>query len=421
MASILVYTSPARGHLYPALGVSLELRQRGHDVHVYTLAGEVEKVRSLGLHAAPIDPSIEARELDDWKGGNSMQALKLGMSVFGDRAVFEVDDLRSAIEKTSADGLLIDTNSWGAQAAAEASGLPWATFQPYFTPLPAPGVPPFGPGLAPASGTFGRLRDKALGPLVYGKLSSLALPGINAQRVRVGLAPLDSMDDFLTRPPLVVYFTAAEIDYPRSSWPDNFRLVGPADWGPEAEEPEWLEEVSRPIVLVTCSTERQEDGAILEASLQGLPRNGYFVVATSAAIQPDDIAAQPSPNSRIERFAPHDAILPRVEAVVCHGGMGITQRALSHGVPVVVVPFGRDQLEVARRVEHAGVGVRLLPKKLNASNLVAAVQAARGLSEAAHRMAQTFASAGGSQAAADSFQYLLDAERRGEARAAVDG
>jgi MGT family glycosyltransferase len=416
VASILVYTSPARGHLFPALGVSLELRRRGHNVFVSTLAAEVEKVRSLGLHAEPIDPSIEARELDDWKGGNSMQALKLSMSVFGDRALFEVDDLQTAIEKTSPDALLIDTNSWGAQAAAEASDLPWATFQPYFTPLPAPGVPPFGPGFAPAGGKLGRLRDKALRPLIYGKLSTLALPGINAQRVRVGLAPLASMDDFLTRPPLVIYFTAKELDYPRSSWPDNFRLVWPADWGPEAEEPEWLGNVNRPIVLVTCSTERQEDGAILDAALQDLPRSGYFVVATSAAIPPEDVTAEPSPHARIERFVPHDAILPRVEAVVCHGGMGTTQRALSHGVPVVVVPFGRDQLEVARRVEHAGVGVRLLPKKLGSSNLVAAVRAAQNLSEAAHRMSNAFANAGGSEAAAESFESLLDEKSRARAR-----
>ena len=31
MTTILVYTSPARGHLFPAIGVALELRRRGHD------------------------------------------------------------------------------------------------------------------------------------------------------------------------------------------------------------------------------------------------------------------------------------------------------------------------------------------------------------------------------------------------------
>lgn len=39
--------------------------------------------------------------------------------------------------------------------------------------------------------------------------------------------------------------------------------------------------------------------------------------------------------------------------------MGSTQKALVHGVPVCVVPFGRDQFEVARRVEVARCGTRL--------------------------------------------------------------
>ncbi len=47
MARYLIYTSPARGHLYPVIGASLELKARGHEVHLRTLASEVELVRSL--------------------------------------------------------------------------------------------------------------------------------------------------------------------------------------------------------------------------------------------------------------------------------------------------------------------------------------------------------------------------------------
>jgi acyl-CoA synthetase (AMP-forming)/AMP-acid ligase II len=63
-------------------------------------------------------------------------------------------------------------------------------------------------------------------------------------------------------------------------------------------------------------------------------------------------------DAHIERFVPHGPILRRAAAVVCHGGMGVTQKALAAGVPVCVVPFGRDQLEVARHVEVAGAGTR---------------------------------------------------------------
>jgi UDP:flavonoid glycosyltransferase YjiC (YdhE family) len=365
-------------------------------------------VRELGLHAEAIDPAIEARELDDWRAKSPLQALERSMNTFADRAASEVDDLQRAISETSPDVLAVDTNSWGAQAAADASGLPWAVFQPYFTPLPGPGIPPFGPGFPPATGPMGRIRDALLGRLVMAKMSKLALPGYNAPRVRLGLEPFTSMEEALTRPPRVIYFTAEELEYPRANWPENFRFVGPGGWGPEAPEPEWLAGIERPIVLVTCSTERQEDRAILETALEGLPQDGFFVVGTSAAFDPEEFSIESHPQSRVERFIPHDAILPHTTAVVCHGGMGITQRALARGAPLVVIPFGRDQLEVGRRVEHAGAGVMLPSKKLTPTRLASAVRKAQALAAGAARVAEAFAAAGGDGAAADVLEVLVE-------------
>lgn len=42
----------------------------------------------------------------------------------------------------------------------------------------------------------------------------------------------------------------------------------------------------------------------------------------------------PPPNASLHRFVPHSLVLTRAVAVVCHGGMGITQKALLAGVPV---------------------------------------------------------------------------------------
>lgn len=412
MATVLVYTSPARGHLYPILGVALELRARGHDVHVRTLAPEVALVRSLGLPAEAIVAAVEARELDDWRAKSPMQALELAMKTFGERSAPEVEDVQGAIKATRAQALLVDTNSWGAQAAAEASGLPWAMFQPYFTALPAVGVPPFGPGLARSANLFGRVRDAALRKIIFGKMDQVALPAINRARSRVGLKPFDSITALPLNPPLVLYFTAVALEYPRAQWPANYRFVGPGLWEPPSEAPEWLAAVERPLALVTCSTERQSDRPLIEAALQGLPAQGLFVVATSAAYAPDEIEAVAGPHSRLEQFLPHGPIIKRASVVVCHGGMGITQRALASGAPVVVVPFGRDQNEVARRVEFAGAGVRLLPKQLNAASLAAAVKAALALRPGAQRIAEAFANTGGEKTAASAFEQLLrEAER----------
>jgi MGT family glycosyltransferase len=405
MARILVYTSPARGHLYPILGPALELAARGHDVHVLTLEAELDRVAALGLGASAIAPAVEAIEMDDWREQSARAALMRALGVFAERAPHDHADLRAAIAAQQPDALVVDDNAWGAQTAAVASGLPWAGFQPYLTPLPSPEVPPVGLGLKRDGGVVAQLRDRLLSKLMMRQMGGVALPVVNRLRAADGLPPLRSMPELLALPPRTIYFTAEPFEYSRSDWPASFVMVGAATWAPPADAPEWLAAIERPLVLVTCSTERQSDRAIVEAALTGLADEDVFVVATSAAHNPASF--EPGPNARVEAFLPHDPLVRRAAAVVCHGGMGITQRALAHGVPLCVVPFGRDQVEVARHVEEAGAGVRVLPKELTPERLRDAVHTARSRTDGAARVAAAFAEAGGSARAADVVDELL--------------
>ena len=92
------------------------------------------------------------------------------------------------------------------------------------------------------------------------------------------------------------------------------------------------------------------------------------VVATLPAGLPSDVTV--GPNATVFEFVPHGPVLDRAVCAITHGGMGATQKALARGVPVCVVPFGRDQFEVARRVEVARCGTRLPAKKLTARSAV---------------------------------------------------
>ncbi len=213
------------------------------------------------------------------------------------------------------------------------------------------------------------------------------MPTINTQRAQHGLPALDRYSDLLGRPPLLLALTAEGFEYPRSDWPANVRLVGAINWDPAdpsshppartpASLADLLAELSDPLVLVTCSTERQRDKRLLHVALEALPAAGMSVIGTSAAHDPEAFNA-PS-GSRVVRFVPHAAVLERAACVVCHGGMGITQKALAAEVPVVVVPCGRDQLDTARRVEVAKAGVRLSPRRLTPDRLRDAVRTAIG-------------------------------------------
>lgn len=415
MAKLICYTSPARGHLYPTVPILLELARRGHDVLVITLRDEVARMTQLGLRARAIADAVERIENDDYGASSPPAALRRAMNVFGARAAHEVADLESAIRAERPDGLLVDFNSWGAAAVAERSGLPWGLFMPFFLPWRLPGVPPFGPGFAPRTDLLGRVRDYLVGKVLFSVMNK-NLGTFNAARQQVGLEPIADMTLMGRTAPFVIYYTAEPFEYACPARPANVVMVGPGLWEPSAPALDGLAQSDRPVVLVTCSTEYQADGKIIQVALEGLADEDLFVVATSGAIDPGSFRV-PS-NARVERFVPHRPLLERAVAVVCHGGMGITQKALASGVPVCVVPFGRDQLEVARHVEVAKAGVRLLPNKLTARKLRDAVRSTREQKGGAEAIATAFGATGGASRGADEIEARMEFAPARQAREA---
>ena len=406
---VLAYTSPARGHLNPMMGPLLELARRGAEVHVRTLASAVGAVRTAGLDGEPIDPAIEAIEMDDHAQRGQIAKGKRNMAVWGERAPLEVEDLRRAIADVGPAVALIDTTTFGAMAVAEAAGLRWAESRPFLLDEPAPGIPPFGLGLRPRGGLVGRVRDGFFG-IIAGRFDAKnQMPVVNAGREAAGLPPVRKVSEMRNRAPLTLYFTAEPFEYARPL-PSGLVMVGAASWDEPAGLPP-LPADDRPLVLVACSSEFQDDGEIARAALAGLT-DRYRVVVTSAGVDP--AALEPRGGAVIERFLPHSELLPRAAVTVCHGGMGITQKSLAHGVPVCVVPWGRDQLDVAARVEEAGAGAILPRKRLSPERLAAAVDRALECGAGAARVKAGYEATGGSATAADALEDL--ASRSQDAR-----
>ncbi len=73
-------------------------------------------------------------------------------------------------------------------------------------------------------------------------------------------------------------------------------------------------------------------------------------------------------------FIPHDWLFARAACTIQHGGIGSIARALAHGCPVLVEPFGNDQLFNANLVERLGVGAALHPYESEIEDLVDAVR-----------------------------------------------
>jgi MGT family glycosyltransferase len=409
MARLLAYTTPGPGNIYPAVPLLLELRRRGHQVRVLTRPSEVQRLRAAGLDATALDGRIQEIEIDDWRARTQVGAGMRLLRAFAARGSLEIDDLRDAIAEVQPDALIVDINAQGAGYLAETTGLPWAQYCPFPPVLRSVDAPPYGLGLRPARGRAGRARDRVMTRMADLTVAPQLRP-LNKLRAGLGLEPIGKFDDQFLKADRLIVFTAEPYEYPRRDWPAHVRLVGPSEWGPPGAAPSWLASETRPIVLVTASTERQGDDKLIAAALEGLRDENVAVVATTGAQDP---AAFTVPaNAHVERFLAHAPIIARAACVISHGGQGTTQKALAAGVPVCAVPFCRDQFEVARRVEVAEAGVRLHHARLTPRRLRAAVHEAMAKRAGAERVAAAFAAAGGPAAAADAVEELLPSRMR---------
>jgi MGT family glycosyltransferase len=406
VAVILAYGSPALGHLLPTGALLAELTRRGHEVHLRTMSAGVATMRSIGVHAEPVDPRIEAIAGNDWQARNALGVLKLTIDVLCRRAVLEVDDFRRALSATRPDAVIVDANCWGALSAADAGDLPWLLFSPFTPYLRSRGVPPFGPGFRPLPGIVGEIRDATVRPIVRHLFDRPMLPRVNAIRAGLDLPPVASVDGFIRRAPLVLAVGGEPFEYPHPGWSGVVHHIGACAFEPStAATPEWIDAIERPIVLVNTSSLRQGDEALGRIALRALADEDVHVVATFPAGVP---AGLPRPeNATVCRFVPHAAILAHASCAITHGGMGTTLKALDRGVPVCVVPFARDQAEVARRVEMARCGTRLTAKKLTAARLRAKVRKAMTMADGAQRVAAGLAATGGVAHGADLIEQRL--------------
>ncbi len=116
-----------------------------------------------------------------------------GLRQFGQRARVQAADLAATIDAQHPDVLVIDEGSWGAAAAAEASGLPWAFSIVSPVPLTSRDAPPFGLGLRPRHDRAGQVRDALARPLTLGALERVVAGQLNGLRGELGVPPFTTL------------------------------------------------------------------------------------------------------------------------------------------------------------------------------------------------------------------------------------
>jgi MGT family glycosyltransferase len=154
---------------------------------------------------------------------------------------------------------------------------------------------------------------------------------------------------------------SAAFDFPATDLPANVRYVGPLLDMPQWAKPwtaPWSGRSTRKRLLVSLSTSFQDQAPLLRRIISAIGTMDLDAVVTTGPAMANENFQAPA-NVSIVHSAPHDAVMKEVSLVVTHGGHGTVVRSLLNGVPLLVVPMGRDQADNAARVAARGAGLSL--------------------------------------------------------------
>jgi MGT family glycosyltransferase len=341
--------------------------RRGHQVRVLGTEGLRSRFESAGATFRPYkyapDNDMRQPETDlvkDWEARNPLSLWwRVRDRLLCGPAREFCRDVAEELQREAADVAVVDTMIPAALFGAEVAGVRAVILMHGPCMIPRRDVPPIGTGFMPARGSLGRLRDRSAAAVALAVLRS-GMPALNQARTEFGLAPVRNLPDLMGRADRILVCTSPGYDFGSGSVPANVRYVGPQldDTASGASGDRWDGLPAQPLVLVGLSSTVMRQEGLLQRAADALgqaPVRG--LVTTGPAVDPAVISAPD--NVAVTRWVRHANVLPHCSAVITHGGHGTVMKALIAGVPLVLVPLGRDQPDNAARVVHAGAGIRL--------------------------------------------------------------
>ena len=326
---VLFTSQRGSGHWHPLVPLAEALKEKGHEVAFSSTPSVGPDIIANGFRFFPVgvDESpevvrerqqIQARS-EPGAHGNYMQEYVFA----GVRAERNLPDLLNVISNWHPDILVRENTEYAGYIAAESARIPHAALQ----------ITAFRPHLI----------DVVTEPL--NRLhASMGLPAnhhIDALYRYLLLTP---------RPPILW-----NPDAPMPSTTHSFHYVAFNQSGTESL-PGWIARMPKqPTVYASLGTVFNHMTGLLTSILEGLrdePIN--LILSVGRNTDPQTFGKQP-PNVHIECYIPQSLLLPYCNLLVTQGGSGTMMDALSHGLPMVMIPLGADQPENAQCCAELGV------------------------------------------------------------------
>ena len=351
MANMLLTTRGTAGDVFPMLQIGSALKARGHKVTLITSSYYAGLAAQVGIEFAALD---SAEEFQRFTEDLSLLHTPQGQIAFFQqhtlpKVLIEYELIRARY--IAGETVLVAYHLYGiaAQIAAEKLGIPIVRL---FTAV-----------------------GQLTGIPFLEEFCSSALAGyINQIRATIGLPPVHDWHAWLRYPQQSIAAWPAWYAAPDASWPLNavpigFLMLDEAETGDLPAELQHILEHDEPPILITGGTGtflKSEFYAVGAEACRLLDRPGVL-----AAQYPQLVPRSLPDRVTWFRHLPFASVMPRMAAVIHHGGTGTLARALSAGIPQLLLAAGTDRPDSAIRLQHLGIA-EYLPLSQWRPDLVAA-------------------------------------------------
>jgi MGT family glycosyltransferase len=372
---VVIATWGSYGDLHPYMALALELKGRGHRPVIATSPFYREKIEAAGIsfHAMRPDlPSPDSKESDEMVR-RATDMREGPRYVFRELLIAHIrETYEDALSALSAEGVadLLLTHSVPPIGAllAEKTGVKWVSTVlapiPFVSAYDPPTVPQY-PYLRGVVKLHPAISKLVIG---LGKMTTRSWwEPVRRFRRELGLPEgKNPIFEGQHSPALVLALFSSVLAQVQPDFPPRTIITGFPFYDLKDEQPpstellRFLDEGEPPLLFTLGSSAVWIAKDFYDISMEAarrLKQRALLLIGDERNRPP-----MPLPEGIAAfDYAPHSLVMPRASIIVHQGGIGTTGQALRAGKPMLVVPYGQDQPDNARRCAELGVG-RVLPR-----------------------------------------------------------
>jgi rhamnosyltransferase subunit B len=372
---ILINPVGSHGDVLPFVALGKSLRDRGHDVRLYTSAYFEPLVRQAGLAFSPT-MSVEdyLSMINNPDINHPMRVMRIVVQMA--KKYLGLTYQTMAKDVVPGNTLVIGpAQAFATRSLADSHHVPVATvhLQPvmlrsrYEAQRLSARLPSRGPGM--------------LTPLKW-RLADLIIDNtvgkaINHHRTQLGLRPVRRLlHEWIHQADILIGMFPSWFASPQPDWPKHLHQTGFPLYDNNltntlpAPVETFLAEGEPPIAFTvgTATTVARDFFEVSVEACRQSGRRGLLLTSHEAQV-PSSLPASVAKFG----YVPFGPLLPRLAAFVHHGGIGSTSQAFRAGVPQLIRPIAHDQFDNSHRAQRLGVASELLPKDYKVDAVVAAL------------------------------------------------